>query len=339
MIILKRRFYIKASLLMLMIVLAFSACNQEPKNDGVVNTSGNTSANIMNQGFVAKQGDWLYYCYKSMGGLKEGLYRSTIDGKHRKKIDNGNIDSINIIGNWIYYVKEEKNKNYPKNNITKLALYKININGSQRTKLIEDCDFVSIIGNQIYYSIDTAIELYEKAEIDYPLMKDFGNIYRANINDIHNRTLVEKGAMSYYIEGNNLFYVDNYLKESNGIICKLNLATGVETKVLNKQVYDFTIDGNNIYYVEENNQNVIKYFSQTSGKTETVHIFSSNIQILQLAILGNFIVCVDQYDSVFKIGLANDKGIFNIGKADNIYVFGNTVVLWNYFKYPTIVQS
>jgi len=325
-------------IILIMFVFTFSACNQEPMNDGVVNTSGNTSANIMNGGFVAKQGDWLYYCYIANGGFKEGLYRSTIDGKHRKKIDNGRINSINIIGNWIYYVKEEKNMNYPKNNITKLSLYKININGSQRTKLIEDCDNVSIIGNQIYYSIDTAIELYEKAEIDYPLMKDFGNIYRANINDIHNRTLVEKGAMGYYIEGNNLYYIKNYLEDnSNLYLYKLNLKTGVGTEVLNKPEYYFTVKGDAIFYIDNNNQSILKCFSQTSGKTET--IYSSRDQISQPAVSGNFIFCLDSYENVFKIGLANVKSISNIGTADYIYVFGDTVVLWKYSKYPMVVQS
>jgi len=314
-----------------MIVLTFSACTKELEN---INKNGNTSANIMNLGYVALQGDWMYYYYQSNWTIKEGLYKSTKDGKQRNKIESGRISSINVIGNWIYYIKAEKDLNYPNKSIEKYSLYKIQVNGLRKTKLLEDCGFVNIIGSQIYYSIDTSIELFEKSGIEYPLIKDFGNIYRADLKNLNNRKLIKKNVLRYFINNNYLYY----FKNSNGIhsgIYKFDLKTGTETEVIKKQVYDFAFQEDLIFYIENASKKyTINCYSQVSGKTKT--LYCSDIQIEQIFSTRNYVIFKEVKGKVVKFKLNDTKNILNIGTADYIYVFDDTIVFWKHSKFPTI---
>jgi hypothetical protein len=47
-----------------------------------VNTNGDTNGNIANQGFVAQQGDWIYYYYN----YGYGAYKIKTDGTERNRI-------------------------------------------------------------------------------------------------------------------------------------------------------------------------------------------------------------------------------------------------------------
>jgi len=68
--------------------------------------SGNTQGNILNGGYVAIQGDWLYYHNWDDGGK---LYKAKTDGSNKQKLNNDESISINVIGDWIYYYGSGEN--------------------------------------------------------------------------------------------------------------------------------------------------------------------------------------------------------------------------------------
>ena len=111
---------------------------------GVANTVGNTPDNSVVWGLVASQGNWVYFNNSSHDGY---LYKMRQDGSQKQLISRDYCLGINVVGEWIYYYKEDSyDGNY--------GLYKIRLDGSQRTKLnsIKYQYFVHVVGDYIYTS-------------------------------------------------------------------------------------------------------------------------------------------------------------------------------------------
>lgn len=90
----------------------------------ISNTTGNSVGNIVNEGVVAKQGDWIYF---SNSGDKGTLYKERLDGTDKTQISDEVCFCINVVNNWIYY----------RNNSDGGKLYKIQLDGTGRTKMLE----------------------------------------------------------------------------------------------------------------------------------------------------------------------------------------------------------
>jgi hypothetical protein len=86
-----------------------------------VNEYGNTPGNIINGGYAAIQGDWIYYNNASDDGK---LYKIKTDGSGRQKLNDDVSSYINVIGDWIYYTDDIGN------------ICKIKTDGSER-QLVE----------------------------------------------------------------------------------------------------------------------------------------------------------------------------------------------------------
>jgi hypothetical protein len=141
---------------------------------------GNTVGNIVNRGFAAVQGDWIYYCNSTFFSTsldrvrtdgtqktqllddfimylnvmddwiyfstEEGLYKVRTDGTERALIVNDWAGDVSVIGDWIYY----------RNRSDSSKLYKIRTDGSQRIKLNDDfSESINVVGDWIYYSVPT----------------------------------------------------------------------------------------------------------------------------------------------------------------------------------------
>ena len=105
----------------------------------VSNTAGNTVGNIVNEGVVARQGDWIYF---SNSGDKGTLYKEKLDGSDKTKVSDEVCFCINVVEDWIYY----------RNNSDGGKLYKIRIDGTERTKMLDDSvDCVSVVDSVIYF--------------------------------------------------------------------------------------------------------------------------------------------------------------------------------------------
>jgi len=112
----------------------------------IINARGNTVGNIVNNGLVAKQGDWLYYIDNKDGSRsnkyknKHKLYKIRVDGGGQTKLTDDFCRHINVIGEWVYYCHRNGN------------LYKIKTDGSNRVKLSDDnCSYLNVFPDWIYY--------------------------------------------------------------------------------------------------------------------------------------------------------------------------------------------
>ena len=63
---------------------------------------GNIVGNLANDGLVAQQGDWIHY----VNGLEDNkIYKIRIDGTQKQKVCDDHAGYLNVIDDWIYYVK------------------------------------------------------------------------------------------------------------------------------------------------------------------------------------------------------------------------------------------
>lgn len=102
------------------------------------NYIGNTVSNIMNGGFIAQQGEWVYFG-DYFHSNEYGLYKIKTDLTGRRKLSNDKPEFINVVGDWIFYKSNHK-------------MFKIKTDGSKRSKISNDDGFCIIVyKGWIYY--------------------------------------------------------------------------------------------------------------------------------------------------------------------------------------------
>jgi hypothetical protein len=105
------------------------------------NTTGNIIGNNLNGSFITFQDKWIYFNPLAPGS--SGLYKSMPDAQTGLvKIDNTNAWFINVLDSWIYYY-----------DIDKPGVWKIRINGNNKTKLFDDEIMQMLVKDDwIYYT-------------------------------------------------------------------------------------------------------------------------------------------------------------------------------------------
>ena len=139
--------------LLLVTVTVFWITQNSKKYDEIIvikpNTVGNNTNNISRGLNISIQDDWIYYSFEP------GLYKAKIDGTQITKLaDSDYITSLNVVGEWIYYVEQtdihRHNDEYD-GHIYYRNLYKIKINGSSKTLVLKNAYKVNIRNNKLFY--------------------------------------------------------------------------------------------------------------------------------------------------------------------------------------------
>jgi hypothetical protein len=114
----------------------------------IANTIGNTPGNVANGGYVAHQGNWVYYA-NPYDGMK--LYKAMLHGQNKTKLSDDKAFGINVVGEWIYYVNDSQLR----------RLFKVRIDGTGRA-VVNNKDpiewTVSVVNQRAYY--DTLQTMY-----------------------------------------------------------------------------------------------------------------------------------------------------------------------------------
>ena len=107
----------------------------------IVNTRGNTSINISNGGYVAQQGDWIYFTEGD-----GGLFKERIDGTGRKTLaDSGKVKYINVVGDRVYFQSPA-------------GIMRVKIDGSDMQQLLSlqegaSLDYLHVVDDVMYYVV------------------------------------------------------------------------------------------------------------------------------------------------------------------------------------------
>lgn len=189
---------------------------------------GNSVGNIVNDGKVAQQDDWVYYRNSSDDGK---LYKIRTDETGRTKLNEDDSRYLNVFGEWIYY------SNYS----NKGELYKIRTDGTGREKLNEDrSDFLNVLGEWVYYTYSIDSRIY-KIRTDGTRSTKLNRDWSSSLNVV--------GEWIYY--RNNNFYGNLYKIRTDGSGCtKLNGDDSRHLNVLGEWIYyQNDSDGGKIYKI------------------------------------------------------------------------------------------
>lgn len=131
-----------------------------------VNTQGNSFGNISNMGYVAQQGEWIYY-----NNQIDGLYKIKLDNTEKTQLCTDYADYINVVGDWIYYRNTKRSENNKYMVEGNYGLYKIKVDGTERKELDSGwCNSITVIGEWIYYTradlMGDSISFLSKIKVD-----------------------------------------------------------------------------------------------------------------------------------------------------------------------------
>lgn len=217
--------------------------------------TGNSTGNIINGGFIAEQGDWLYfYDY-----FKQhcGLYKLKKNGTTRIKLCNDSPQYINVIGDWVYY----KNENNCK-------FYKIKTNGTQRTKVSSaQMSSINVVDGWIYYHNLDDNFLYKiktdgtgriklgidnvgvinvlNDEIYYINKSDDDKIYRINIDGLNKVKITDDKSGLFIVTEDWIYYAN---KRMSGILYKIKTNGTERVSLVTSDFVFFNVLDNWIVY-------------------------------------------------------------------------------------------
>lgn len=180
---------------------------------------GNSPDNIRQYGFVAKQGDWLYYKkFNAPTSIYGKLYKINNNGSGDTKLSDDDPDYINVLGNFIYYREQ-----------TSWNLFKIGTDGTGRTRLNTDrVNYITVVDDWIYYSNES----------------DGGKIYKIRTDGSMRTKISEDRSHSLNIVGDLIYYRN----PDDFFIYKIHTDGTGWTQVSNTRTSAVTVIGDWIYY-------------------------------------------------------------------------------------------
>lgn len=290
---------------------------KQPVNDAkattttqVVNKLGNSSGNISNDGYAAKQGEWIYYVHISDNPSYSeyaGLYKMKEDGSNKTKLSSGYFRNINVIGEWIYY-----------HDMISTGLYKMKTNGTSKM-LVRDgyVQNVNVIGSKIYF---TAID----------------GLYKMNTDGSETVKLVDGNIKEITINGNYIYYING----DEFRIYKMKLDGSENQKVTDKRAYYMRQIGNYIFFTmpleselpKAGNNMLYRINIDGTGliKIDDRNIHNFNVDEQFLYVYGLDYVKGDGIPATYKMKFdgSNKIKISSKGGIQSLTILGN----WIYYK-------
>ena len=275
------------------------------------NTVGNDTNNIFKGGRMAKQDGWIYYSI-----YDEGLYISKVDGSNKTKIVSGYISDINVIGEWIYYVKVYESKG-----IYYYDVYKIKLDGTKKEKIKENCVGLNIIDDKLYCTVDADYlgELKDQ-KLKFP-KEDIGVIYQCNLEGKNCEKIIERdNAGLFLIKDNELFYSNDTKLYNYNLLSKT-------TNYITEWPRHSYLSNNTLYFLDEKTiyekgkKHFYKYDLNTKQISE-VAIVNDGI-LNEMIFFDNKIIYANGHGNTIKVVDINDLSISEFFESGNMYVLDN----------------
>lgn len=250
------------------------------------NKWGNTPSNILNGGYFASSGDYLYFDSPfNDSSLFPGMVRSMKDGiTGLVRLPVGKAHSINVLGDWIYFIDSNMN------------LCKTRINGKDFTRIQSGPVTSAIVyDDSIYYICnDTLMKM--------PLMGSTGVILKQGVVFF---TLSESGQ--------DIIYIDSISAEDKFVLHKMTLSNTNDIKTFQIPMKNFC----NLFFSYKN-YIYLPYYSEVSQSSSTTS--TPTLKILRLNTssnnenLENF---AELKSDVLSINF-DDKYMYNTSVSGNV---------------------
>lgn len=203
-----------------------------------VNTLGNTCGNIINSlraaywrgGFVATQAGWIYY--SRFTDDYAALYKMRTDGSGQMKFEGVHGYSLNVVGDWIYFINPD-DADTP---------YKMRTDGSELQKLSDySCSSISVCGDWVYSD-------------GYG---DNSTYYKMRTDGSEQSELTDFTVVSNFCDGESGYVIKKSM-EDGGVI-RVPLDGSKQIRVVNDIPFKgFLVAEDCVYYVDSNDSWVIK---------------------------------------------------------------------------------
>ena len=191
--------------LLLVTVTVFWITQNSKKYDEIIvikpNTVGNNTNNISRGLTITTQDDWIYYSFEY------GLYKAKIDGTQMTKLVDGDyITSLNVVGEWIYYVEQtdiHRHDDEYDGHIYYNNLYKIKINGSSKTLVLKNAYKVNIRNDKMFYI--TGYGIMGKEPESYK-EKNIHALVTSNLDGSEKEVIVPSGVEGMVMNDDIIYY-------------------------------------------------------------------------------------------------------------------------------------
>ena len=234
--------------------------NSEP----TTNERGNTVGNIINQGIVARQGDWIYYHNDGDNG---NLYKIRADGSGKMRLNEDDSWDINVLGEWVYYHNDSDGE----------KLYKIRIDGTDRMELNDERSWgVNVVDEWIYYRTNNDNNDNHKL---YKIRTDRTDKTKISDDAGWNLNVVDEWV--YYrnnSDGNKLYKIRTDGDRSS--ITELNDHASWYINVIDEWIYYCNVsDGGKLYKIRTDGSSITKLNDDASRDINVIDewIFYSNL--------------------------------------------------------------
>ncbi|MFD0676477.1 MULTISPECIES: DUF5050 domain-containing protein [unclassified Paenibacillus] len=198
------------------------------------------SFNLANGGQLAAKDDWIYMNPSRSSGGAHSLVKAKEDGSNRMKLSDDNAMSINIVGDWLYYINFEAT--------SPSAIYKIRTDGTDRTMVSQTAASRLWVRDGWMYYFPSAEQPNEMGGT----YQTASGIFRMKTDGTSEQKLLEDMKVSsLYLYGEHIYF--RITEGEHTRVYTMNL-DGSGQKMLRSKVTDFIVADDWIYYVLDRKQ-------------------------------------------------------------------------------------
>lgn len=193
--------------------------------------SGNSSANLVNGGFIARDDSWYYYhnVYDQFF-----LYKIKPDGTGKAKLTEDKPWYINVVGDWVYYANAADDH----------RLYRVRTDGTGRELLLDErTSWVTVVDGWIYF-----------------VKGVLGSICRVRTDGSDLTQLNDDSSGDLFVCANGLYFL-NYSEDQK--IYKISLDGGKAVQVNDVETSFFIVADDQVYFRNEDDEAL--YAIKTDG--------------------------------------------------------------------------
>lgn len=313
--------------------------------------------NNNNLGCATIQGEWIYYMSLSEDGMEIALNKVKTDGTEKQILaqKDWEIYSINVVGNYIYFVAYEPTEQLEEASTATAyqnnKIYKLRTDGKELT-VINDGQFSSesmaiyVVKDRIYYVGENyniySMDIYggDRTRIndkqtgfigvtdkyilynDYPDNPKDENDFVTYIMDLdgkNSRIINGKRLYNPNIIGNVVYYVNS----ENNAIHKVNVDGTGDTKIYDSKAYNMNVQGDYIYYLNYKDENegytddtVCIHRVKIDGTEHEIILEMENYTSF-INVVGDWIYYTDNADNIYYMNLIKTDGSENL----NLYTY------------------
>ena len=281
------------------------------------NAVGNTTGNLNNGGKFCEYDGKIYFSNPCDSGK---LYVMDSNCTEPALLSNDTVSSINVCGNYIYYVKNNLNKKAVEEGSRDqmFGIIRTDLDGKNEVTLLRDkAAIASLYGNYVYY---------QKYGGSYP-----SNLCRVKIDNTDDSEVPDKPYNPACISNGKIYYSDPYNRNQ---IYSLDTANNKTSLVYPANSYLLDVDNDYIYYIDMSKGYSLLRYNMSSQTLEQIFA-SSDSKVINFNRYGNKIFIITEGGTNPGLYRINTDGsrLEYIAAGEILSV--NCTSLYTFFQYYT----